>query len=80
MQNARGGAQLRGPFRGLGIQPLVSAVRGLGHPLRAPERLLEGPPLRAQQSGEKAGLSEALRDPVSHRVPDGLGLLPSGHR
>ena len=48
---ARGGTRLRGsegvgPLRGLGIRPLVSAIRGLGTPLprgpyRAPERLSE---------------------------------------
>ena len=37
-RNARGGTRLRGPevlgpLRGLGIQPLVSAIRGLGNPL-----------------------------------------------
>ena len=50
-QNARGetwlrGLEVLGPLRGLGIRPLVSAIRGLGiplpgPPLRAPERLPE---------------------------------------
>ena len=31
-----------GPLRGLGIRPLVSAIRGLGKALKGPERLFRG--------------------------------------
>ena len=52
-----------GPFRGLGIQPLVSAIRSLGNPL--PERCV-----RFQRSGEKRWATERpLRGPVFPDAP-----------
>ena len=82
-RNARGGTRLRdpeilGPLVGLGIRPLVSAIRGLGNPLLgapwSPGKALRGPGaalkgasergVRFQRSGKTSwGHSEASKRP-----------------
>ena len=78
-RNARGEARLRGPevlgpLRGLGIRPLVSAIRGLGNPLpgplRAPERLPEAPERRFRGSGKTRWATQRpLRGPIFPDAP-----------
>ena len=83
-RNTRGGTRLRSPevlapLLGLGSRPLVSASRGLGNPLRAPQRVSEAPERLFRGLGEvclfsteqekKVGHSEAPKRPRFPRMP-----------
>ena len=72
-RDARGGTRLRGPevlgpLRGLGIRPLVSAVRGPSFegPLRPLERLSEAPERLFRGLGEVCSFSTERGNKVGH--------------